>query len=307
MSLPNFIIAGAPKAGTTSFFKWLAAHPSVVTSRVKETYYLMDPGYPLSNESSNYLIDGIEGYSRLFPNYEPGQLCIEATPDYMYQQAALNVLSELTTRPIIIFILRNPVERVLSLFEFARNNIGSLSLNTSAREFFDLLKDGSLARDQILNCALLHSEYHIWLEAWIRSCGNSRVQILFFEDIVNDPFSLMSRICDQVGIDGQFYKNYCFKPENQSRQIRSATLLHLRNVVQRLAPSLMQSVMVKFIYRAANFAYEKSKPIYDAAFLDEMYEHFAEPNRKLELLLERELPAGWSRNADIFRKTALSH
>ena len=57
----------------------------------------------------------------------------------MYQQTALNVLSELTTHPIIVFVLRNPVERVLSLFEFARNNIGSLELSISAREFFERL------------------------------------------------------------------------------------------------------------------------------------------------------------------------
>jgi hypothetical protein len=47
MSLPNLVIAGAPKCGTSSLFYWLADHPQACGSTVKETFYLMDEEHPL--------------------------------------------------------------------------------------------------------------------------------------------------------------------------------------------------------------------------------------------------------------------
>ncbi|MCP5333794.1 MAG: hypothetical protein H7A13_10650, partial [Pseudomonadales bacterium] len=51
--LPNLIIAGAPKCGTTSLFDYLVQHPQVGGSSVKETCYVMDRGYPLFKAQSN--------------------------------------------------------------------------------------------------------------------------------------------------------------------------------------------------------------------------------------------------------------
>lgn len=295
MPLPNLVIAGAPKSGTTSLFKWLAAHPSVVTSKAKETYYLIDPNYPLFNRDSNYLTGGVAGYSGLFPAHNPGFLCMEATPDYMYQQTALKVLSELPTRPTIVLILRNPVERVLSLIRFAKNNVGSLGNNVTVREFLDLAREGGFGDDAILNNALLHSEYHIWIERWIQCCGKPRVMVLFFEDMANDPHSFMKDFCKTNRIDGEFYKHFDFKPENQSRQIRSARLIRVRYAIERRFPVLMRIALVKTLYRWLNVKPERAAEVSGGDVMNGLYEYFAEPNRKLAMLLGRELPASWTR------------
>lgn len=293
MTLPNLIIAGAPKAATTSLFKWLQAHPSVVTSQAKETYYLIDPGYPLFNKNSNYQFGGIEGYAKLFPDYQPEQVCLEATPDYMYQQTALNVLSELSTQPTIIFILRDPVERVMSLLEFAKNSIGSLNKNISARDFIERVKDGQFSDDLILNNALLHSEYHLWLEPWFRACGKSKIEVLFFDDLVNEPYEVMVKICRRIGLNSEFYKTFDFKPMNQSGHVRSAELLKLRQFIYKLLPTAGSYKIFRLLYRKINKISLTRKPESDLALIDELYEYFSEPNRKLALMLDRELPVGW--------------
>lgn len=295
MTFPNVVIAGAPKSGTTSLFQWLAAHPAVVTSKDKETYYLIDPGYPLFKEDSNYSSGGLSEYSRVFPDYPKGQLCIEATPDYMYQQTALKVLSELPSRPKIIFILRNPVDRVLSLYRFARNNIGSLEHGISVSEFISSVKNGLLSKDQILNNALLHSEYHVWLEKWIRACGKSRIEVLFFEDMTNSPFPFMEGLCNLTGIDSDFYKDFYFKPANQSHQIRSTKMLRIRNVIGRALPILNRFYFIKAIYRMINVSPAMRSQPSDAAAINELYEYFVEPNRKLSSLLDKELPRVWTK------------
>ena len=64
--LPNTIVAGAPKCGTTSVFRYLADHPEVCASNVKETRFLIDPGYPLFDAAANFSIHGLGGYERFF-------------------------------------------------------------------------------------------------------------------------------------------------------------------------------------------------------------------------------------------------
>lgn len=294
MSLPNLIIAGAPKSGTTSLFYWLQAHPSVVTSRIKETCYLVDPDYPLFKKGANYSEGGLSGYSMLFPEYAAGYLCMEATPDYMYQRTALKVLSELPTSPTIIFVLRNPVDRVLSLVEFAKNNVGSLDHKVSLEEFIDKAKNGMMVNDKILNDALLHGKYHSWLVAWMQACGDERVKVVFFENMISNPSCFMKDLCGLIGVDHGFYERFDFKPANQSRQIRSVKMLHLRNAIQKVMPFVMRFDSVKTVYRMINVQSESREVVKDVALLNAMYDYYEESNRELKRLLGRELPAVWA-------------
>jgi hypothetical protein len=66
MPLPNLIIGGAPKCGTSSLFQWLADHPEVCGSRVKEIFYLMDRDHPLLKAESNFHNHGLCGYESYF-------------------------------------------------------------------------------------------------------------------------------------------------------------------------------------------------------------------------------------------------
>ena len=65
--LPNLVIAGAPKSGTSSVFRWLADHPQVLGSSVKETYYFVDPGSHMCDPGRHFLTGGIGGYRGFFP------------------------------------------------------------------------------------------------------------------------------------------------------------------------------------------------------------------------------------------------
>lgn len=301
MSFPNLVIAGTPKSGTTSLFSWLSEHQNVVHSRVKETYYLMDSESPFFCRDSNYLSNGLEGYSALFPAYTPDQICIEATPDYMYQATALKVLSSLPTHPIIVFLLRDPTERILSLHRFARNNVGSLNHDMSVSEFVSRLLSGSLNKDEILNNALLHGKYHTWLQVWFQECGRERVKVFFFDDMVNDPLKFMKHFCAEIGIASYFYETFNFLPKNRSRQIRSSKLLQLRNSIKRRVPSLVaRAGILKKIFEVINTSKldEKTEHCYSDHDIHILRNYYDEPNRKLASLLEKKLPAAWGKPAE---------
>jgi hypothetical protein len=299
MPLPNFVVAGAPRCGTTSVFKWAAAHPQIVTPRTKETRYLNDEGYPLFNPRHNFLMHGMEGYQKLFPHRPGAQVYLEATPDYLYQQTALSVLATLATKPTILFILRDPVERTLSLFNYAMNNVGSLQRDLSMRDCFLASRDGVPIGDTILNSAFAHSVYHTWLDKWISLLGRSRLLVYFFDDIVKDPRSLMRALCRRVDIDDKFYDDFRFQAENQAYVVRSSLLARAKFAVRKTMPAYLPYRGIIKGYRAINVRANVRPPAPDARLIAEMRESFAEPNRRLSLLLGRDLPAAWGQSTSL--------
>lgn len=117
MNVPNVVIAGAPKCWPSSVFNWLAAHPEVGSPREKELFYLMDKGHPLLKRNSNYHDHGLDGYNTYFQDLNGNyKVIIEATTHYIYQQTAIDVLSNLDSCPHIIFMLKKPSQRVYSGF-----------------------------------------------------------------------------------------------------------------------------------------------------------------------------------------------
>ncbi|MGL6342534.1 MAG: sulfotransferase, partial [Waterburya sp.] len=67
MKLPNLIIAGAPKAGSSSLFHWIAAHPEVYGAPCKETFYFIDRDSSLFRPEANYNLHGLDLYESFFP------------------------------------------------------------------------------------------------------------------------------------------------------------------------------------------------------------------------------------------------
>ncbi len=101
--LPNFVIIGAPRSGTTSLSAYLGTHPQVFMSREKELHFF-----------DRRFHRGIEWYARQFARAK-GKIGIgEATPRYMYGAEAIARMYELLPETKLIAILRNPVDRAYS-------------------------------------------------------------------------------------------------------------------------------------------------------------------------------------------------
>lgn len=106
--LPDFLIVGAQKAGTTSLLYYLSQHPDVYVSPLKEiNYFNLEIHRPL-NEYRHYFPLQIE---RLFrKNLKAG----EATPDYMIYRQVPEAIAKVLPDVKIIMLLRNPADRVFS-------------------------------------------------------------------------------------------------------------------------------------------------------------------------------------------------
>lgn len=107
-ALPDFLIVGAMKSGTSSLFNYLSQHPLIVPPVRKETHYF-SLGYRLGK--------GEDWYRAHFPlkiALNGGKITGEATPGYMFEPDVPARIAKALPAARIIVVLRNPVERAIS-------------------------------------------------------------------------------------------------------------------------------------------------------------------------------------------------
>jgi hypothetical protein len=292
MILPNLIIAGAPKCGTSSLFSWLVDHPDVCGSKIKEPFFLMDKDNPLRRSNCNFHDNGLKSYSSFFSNCAGNQrIIVEATTHYIYQKTAPEVLKSLPTTPKIVFLLRKPSERLFSSYAFSKQNLASIRGDVSFSEFVDLINGTSdrpkverelgesgyvLARD------IQYSRYVDYLCTWRDAVGIERIRIVLFESMRLNPKGVMVDLCDWLGLDSQFYDSYDFEVQNPTVVLRNRSLHRIARALARNIPRGAVKTLLKRPYRAlqrSRRARERSE--LDRATLLQLDESFRPFNDRL--------------------------
>jgi sulfotransferase family protein len=120
MALPDFFVAGAPKAGSTALHAALARHPSLYMSAVKEPKFFLSDGPPPTRGGPGDVRTYKEhvwqraDYEALFDPATAGQLRGESTPFYLYDRAAQQRIRAMIPGAKLIAVLRDPIERAHS-------------------------------------------------------------------------------------------------------------------------------------------------------------------------------------------------
>jgi hypothetical protein len=105
---PDFAIVGARKCGTTALYSYLASHPAIAMSALKEPCFWssdLDAGWGLRHRAE---------YNALWADAAPGMLRGEASPVYLLSQVAIPDLFAARRDVRLIAMIRNPVEMVVS-------------------------------------------------------------------------------------------------------------------------------------------------------------------------------------------------
>ena len=186
---PNLIIIGSQKCGTTSLHENLNKHPDIFMS-----YPMKEPGYFMfDNWAQNYwkekginintkkillLKHMLKGYAgqRYFGESSTYYTQDEREVAYQIPQ---NIINEVGI-PKLIFIIRNPLERLVSVFYHINK------FNNYSGTFEDMLNIDK----SYLNTSLYFSR----LKAYIDVFGKENIKLVFFEDLVNQPQVLMSEL-----------------------------------------------------------------------------------------------------------------
>jgi Sulfotransferase family len=120
VALPDFLVIGAPKAGTTALHAALARHPALYMSPIKEPKFFLSDGPPPTRGGPGDALTyrehvwRREDYEALFDAAPAGTLRGEATPLYMYDPDAMRRIRDTIPDAKLIAVVRDPVERAHS-------------------------------------------------------------------------------------------------------------------------------------------------------------------------------------------------
>ncbi len=250
LPLPNLIIAGVTKAGTTSLFHYLGQHRSICLSDVKATDHYTPIVYGERPAGS------LEQYARHFEAWAGERWRLEASAAYFSGGTPLiEALRTDLPEARVLIILRDPVARLWSGYTYKRSK-GRLPRGMDFDRFFatclrSVDGGGAPVADDSLYRTLSTGRYADHLEPWIRALGHD-LRLVYFEDLAADPAATVGQICSWLGLDSDM-SALDFSARNKTLQPRSVTLRRVAySVNRRLTPILGQHPAIE---RAAKSAY----------------------------------------------------
>lgn len=216
--LPNLIIAGVHKAGTTSLYHYLGRHPEIYPSLKKELQFfsrMANNGIelPFSDLAAHFADAGNERY-RMY-----------ASPDYLCARGRIaEMVHEALPDAKIIVILREPVDRLVSMYDRAVAH-SELPEGFSFDDFVDASLNGERARSALyVYTRGLHDGFYVkYLRTWKAVFGDN-LKVLFFDDLKADGKALTAEVCEWLGLDTDCLDSHSFEVENRTLHYRHKRL-----------------------------------------------------------------------------------
>ncbi len=210
-TLPDFLIIGATKSGTTSLYGLMCTHPNVLPARVKEI------GYFASTTTYMY---GMQWYRAHFPTvlhkryhaWKTGRKMLtgEATPPYMFLPDVPGRVRATIPNVRLLAILRNPVDRAYSEYNM-RLKKGRESLTfedaivaEGSRASYEREKAASDTRSDghdLYNSYLGTGRYAEQLIRWYECFDRNRLLILTTGELEDDRQGTLDRVFGFLGLE----------------------------------------------------------------------------------------------------------
>ena len=201
--LPNFLIVGAAKCGTSSLHNYLNQHPDVfMPTFTPEGLKVKEPRFLIKEKLQKRLSKGIwnyEDYKLLFDSVTNEIAIGESTVLYLYyhKEAIKNIKKYLGEDVKIIIMLRNPIDRAYSAYSFAsrttQENQTFKEALINARERFD--------KDETLSPMVLYKELGLYYKMVKDYMENFKdVHIVLYDDFVLQTDLEVTRVFDFLNI-----------------------------------------------------------------------------------------------------------
>ena len=205
--LPNFLIVGAAKCGTSSLHNYLNQHPDIfMPTYTDEGLKVKEPRFLIKEQVKERLPKGIwdlESYKLLFKKAVNEKAIGESTVLYLYfyQTAIKNIKKYLGSDVKIIIMLRNPIERAYSAFLFASR---TMQENLSFR---DALKNSTKRYDNDLSLSpmILYKElglYYKMVKAYIENFKH--VHCIIYDDFVTNTNEEVFKVFNFLNVTDKY-------------------------------------------------------------------------------------------------------
>ncbi|HVV37155.1 MAG TPA: sulfotransferase [Acidimicrobiales bacterium] len=281
MTLPRFVVAGVPKAGTTSLYHYLAAQSGVYVSDVKEINFLSYPGAEEALQRYPWLrfpVTSVEQYEALFAP-AADRVPIDFSPSCFRSHVAVDRIRQFVPAAGILLVLRDPVGRAWSAYQHR------------IRKGYERRgpEDALVAGDRVVDMGF----YADRVEELRRAFGAERVGVWLFDDLSADPVATVGSILRHVGATPAEPAKIDGRAHNAARLPRSQFLHRLfpdharrRAILERVPRGALRPL--EWVWRANQRAGD-AIPEATEARLRALY---AEDVARLQAILQRDL-TGW--------------
>ncbi len=249
-TLPNFLIIGAAKAGTTALHEYLQQHPQIYMTPTKETNFFAFEGEEINFQGigdellKDFSITDLSTYQEQFAGVTTEKAIGETCPSYLYYPQAATRIKQYIPDARLIVILRNPVTRAYANF-----------LHT-IRDDREPHKDFALALQDEPNRIANNWEW-FWhyiqvgfygkqLKHYYEIFPSSQIKIYLYEDLKNNAIATLQDIFCWLEVDDTFVPDMALRP-NKSGMPKNK-LLHeiltkpnpIKTIVKPLFPAKLR-------------------------------------------------------------------
>jgi Sulfotransferase family len=302
MTMPNFFIVGAQKAGTTSLYHYLNQHPQVYMSPIKEPFFfdheLNSKGEVVRREFEGHRqpprFTNIEEYSALFEGARDEKAIGEATPLYIYAPGTAERIERYAPGAKSIALLRNPADRAYSAFLYAvRMGVEPLT------DFAQALREEPFRRRNGWHYVFHYRSrglYYQQLKRYYEVFGRERLGVWLYEDMREDPASVARsvfrflEIYDTFAPDTSSKYNPAGVPASRSARAAMRATNRTVWVLRKVLPPTSSILPLAFkMRRVVQSLVLTEPPPIDPELREELVEGYKEDILRLQDLIGRDL------------------
>lgn len=194
-TLPDFLVIGAAKAGTSALYQYMREHPQIFMPAKEIRYFAYDGGEEAREREErfgkyHFEVKSLEAYQALFAAADPSLSWGEIAPIYLESQSAPRRIRELIPDVRLIAILRNPVHRAFS---------GYVMQVRSGREHRPV--------HEAFDPAAHHVQagfYHAQIKRYLDLFPREQLMLILYEEFAHDNRATLGGIFEFLGVDTDF-------------------------------------------------------------------------------------------------------
>jgi hypothetical protein len=273
--LPNLLIAGVSKSGTSSLAWYLGQHPDICLGDRKEINYFRSLRY-------DQPLGSLEEYARHFSTCGDERFRLDASPSYFFATPqVIGAVEKVLPEPRALIILRDPVDRFWSSYRSMKDR-RKLDPSVEFRQWFETCREvHASGRDRLRehhhHRSLGIGRYAEFTEDWLEAFGD-RLRILFFEQMVAEPAKVVADVCERLGLDSTPVQAFDYTVRNVTIHPRSRALSALTRRINLRVDRYFRAYpeakdLVRRAYKAVNASSQREvlAPA-DRAAVQEFYE-----------------------------------